>query len=111
MPYILNGQQVTLGREPVVRQGRNFVPLEDMVTKLGGTLSWDHDTKTAHATIGQWTAHVQADNPQVQVNTQQVSLTDPPYIEDGTMFVPWTFFRDAYGYKVDMEADTLVVSL
>lgn len=111
MPYMLNGQNVNIGEEPQVRQGRNYVPLEQVVQGLGGKVEWDHPSKTASATIGPWTAAVQADNTSVDVSGTKVTLQDAPYIENGTMYVPWTFFRDAYGYKVEMEGDTLNVHL
>jgi len=111
MPYVLNGQSVSLGQEPAVRNGRNYAPLEQVVQSLGGTVTWDDASKTARATIGQWTASVQMANPVVDVSGQQVTLADPPYIEEGTMYVPWYFFRDAYGYKVEMNGDTLNIHL
>ena len=111
MPYLLNNQSVTLNDEPMVREGRNYVPLEQVVQNLGGSVAWDDGAKTARATIGQWTANVQMANTLVDVNGQQVTLADAPYIEDGKMWVPWYFFRDAYGYKVEMNGDTLNVHL
>jgi hypothetical protein len=111
MPYVLNGQNVSIDQAPVQREGRNYVPLEKVVENLGGTVTWEDANKTAKATIGQWTASVQMDNPIVDVSGTKVTLSDPPYIENGQMWVPWTFFRDAYGYKVEMEGDTLNVHL
>jgi hypothetical protein len=111
MPYVLNGQNVSIGEEPTVKNGRNYVPLEDVVRNLGGNVTFDNASKTASATIGQWTANVQMDNPVVDVSGTRVTLQDAPYIENGTMYVPWSFFRDAYGYQVEMEGDTLKVHL
>ncbi|MCC2668193.1 MAG: exported protein of unknown function [Armatimonadetes bacterium] len=111
MPYLLNNQSMSLDEEPVVRDGRNFVPLESVVQSLGGTVVWDDSTKTARATITQWTANVQMDNPVVDVSGTKVTLQDAPYVEDGKMWVPWYFFRDAYGYKVEMNDGTLNVHL
>ena len=111
MPYLLNGQSITTGEEPVLREGRNYVPLEQVVQNLGGTTTWDDATKTARATLGKWTAAVQMANPVVDVSGTRVTLADPPYIEDGKMYVPWYFFRDAFGYKVEMADGTLNVHL
>jgi len=111
MPYVLNGRSVDVDEEPTVREGRNYVPLEAVVQNLGGTVTWEDATKTARATIGQWTAAVQMANPVVDVSGTRVTLADAPYIENDTMYVPWYFFRDAFGYKVEMEGDTLNVHL
>jgi len=111
MPYVLNGQNVSIAEEPTVREGRNYVPLEAVLQSLGGTVTWDNETKTASATTGQWTASVQMGNPVVDVNGTQVTLADAPYVENDTLYVPWYFFRDAFGYKVEMDGDTLQVHL
>ena len=34
MPYVLNHQNVTLSDEPVLKNGRNYVPLEEVVLSL-----------------------------------------------------------------------------
>jgi len=111
MPYILHGQEHEISEEPVERDGRQFVPLEQVVETLGGQVTWDDDSKTAHATIGQWTANVKEGDTHVDVSGTPVNLSTAPYLENGTLYVPWDFFRDAYGYKTNMEGDTLYVHL
>jgi len=110
MPYVINGQPQQI-QEPIERDGRHYVPLEAVVQTLGGTVSWDNNAKTASATIGQWTAKVHEGDTNVDVNGQQVTLNDAPYLDNGTLYVPWDFFHAAYGYKANMEGDTLYVHL
>ena len=110
MPYVINGQQQEI-QEPVERNGRHFVPLAAVVETLGGTVTWDNSGKAASAAIGQWTAHVRDGDTTVDVNGQKVTLQDAPYVENGTMYVPWDFFHWAYGYKTNIEGDTLYVHL
>lgn len=110
MPYVINGENQTL-EEPVEVNGRHYVPLAHLVEVLGGMVTWDNTSKTASCTIGQWTAKVQDGNSTVDVNGQQVNLSASPYVENGTMYVPWDFFHDAYGYKANMEGDTLNIHL
>jgi hypothetical protein len=111
MPYSLNGQNATISQEPVERNGRHYVPLAEVVEQLGGAVQWDNDAKTAHATIGQWTANLRMGDSNVDVNGTPVTLSSPPFVENDTMYVPWDFFRDAYGYKANMQGDTLYVHL
>jgi hypothetical protein len=110
MPYLINGQAQSI-EEPVERGGRHFVPLAQVVETLGGTVTWDNSSKTASATIGQWTARVQEGNTNVDVNGQQVNLNDAPYLENDTLYVPWDFFHSAFGYTATMEGDTLNIHL
>jgi hypothetical protein len=111
MPYVLNEEARTIPTEPQLWDGKHYVPLAPVVEQLGGTVNWDNNSKTASATIGQWTAQVQEGNPDVDVNGTHVQLAVPPRLENDTMWVPWDFFRDAYGYKVSMEGGTLNVHL
>jgi hypothetical protein len=78
MPYVLNGEARSVSAEPQVWEGRHYVPLAPLVEQLGGMVKWDNNSKTADATIGQWTAHVQDGNPDVDVNGTHVQLAAPP---------------------------------
>lgn len=116
MPYSINGKQVNLSAEPFEENGRHYVPLAEVVQQLGGTTNAGSGGSSATATIGQWTANVQANNTTVNVTGQDgtntnVSLVAPPIDENGTLYVPWDFFREAYGYKANMEGDTLYIHL
>jgi hypothetical protein len=47
-------------------------------------------------------------NPTVQVSStdgrsQTVNLSSAPFVENDTMYVPWDFFRDVYGYQTSMQ--------
>ena len=111
MPYVLNNESRPISAEPQVFDNKHYVPLAEIAESLGGMVEWNHDNKTASATIGQWTARVQEGNPTVDVNGTQVNLSAPPKIENNIVWVPWDFFRDAYGYKASMENGTLNVGL
>ncbi len=111
MPYNINGQTASIAEEPVERDGRHYVPLAALVEALGGTVSWDNSAKTASATIGQWTAQVQDGSTSVDVSGTAVTLAAPPYVENDTIYVPWDFFHTAYGYKTNMEGETLYIHL
>lgn len=110
MPYNIQGQSVSLGAEPFLHNNKHYVPLRDVVESLGGTVQFDNVAKIATAQIGQWTATVQMGDANVDVSGTPVSLSAPPYVEDGQMFVPFDFFKDAYGYDVSLAGDTLNIS-
>ena len=113
MPYNIQGNMISLNTEPFMHDGKHYVSLREVTEALGGNLGFDNSSKTATATIGPWAAQVQMDNGGVSVtgngNTTPVSLTAPPYIEDGEMYVPFDFFRDAYGYDVSFAGDTVSI--
>jgi len=107
MPYNIQGNTENLGTEPFLHNNKHYVPLRDVVEALGGNVTFDNDSKTSIATIGQWTANVQMANRSVDVSGTAVTLSADPYVEDGQMFVPFDFFRDAYGYEVSFSGETM----
>ena len=111
MPYNIQGREVSLGAEPFLHSNnKHYVPLRDLVEALGGTVSFDNDAKVATATIGQWKATVQMANKQVDVSGTPVTLSADPFVQDGQMYVPFDFFRDAYGYDVSIAGDTVNIT-
>jgi hypothetical protein len=111
MSYTLNGQNVTLSEEPHLKDGVLYVPLKEVVTALGGTVTWDNETKTAAATIGQWTATFQMAENTADVNGTAVTYSAPSYVNDGELYVPADFFQQAYGYKLAANGTDVTLSV
>jgi hypothetical protein len=113
MPYTINGRPTSLGAEPRKIDGQLFVPLHALVQQLGGQVNWDNESKTATTTIGQWTAPVNMNSRQLNVNNTPVTLSADPFVEDGVMWVPASFFHDAFGYNVqaDPSSEQVAVSM
>lgn len=116
MPYNIQGNNVSLSTEPFLHgNNKHYVPLRDVVESLGGTVAFDNMSKTASATIGQWTANLQMGDANVNVagadgSNTPVSLTAPPFVQEDQMFVPFDFFRDAFGYNVSFDGDTFNIT-
>jgi Copper amine oxidase N-terminal domain len=111
MPYTLQGQPASLSLEPRQQMGQTYVPLDEITRQLGGTTNWDNETKTATATIGQWTATVRMAETNVDVSGTAVTLAVPPFVDDGVLWVPADFFHAAFGYQVDVDAASQQVSI
>jgi hypothetical protein len=110
MPYSLQGQQIPISPEPQVVDGRTYVPLREIIDGLGGTISWDNDAKQATATIDRWVARVTLGDPNVDVSGTPVVLQAPPFVdEEGRLWVPASFFRDAYGYRMTIEGSNISI--
>lgn len=111
MPYTLQGQPASISQEPRIQMNRTYVPLEEITQQLGGSTTWDNDSKTATASIGQWTATIRMADTNVDVSGTAVSLVAPPFVEDGVMWVPAQFFHDAFGYQVNIDPQRLQVDI
>jgi len=114
MPYTIQGNPVSLPTEPFEKDNKNYVSLREVVEALKGTVAYDNTSKIATAAIGPWTARVEIGSRFVQVNgngqSVDVELTAPTYEEGGTLFVPFDFFRDAYGYNVAFDNGTIHIT-
>jgi len=116
MPYNIQGNTVTLGTEPFLHaNNKHYIPLRDVAESLGGNVRFDNDSKASTVTIGQWTATVQMAATNVNVagsdgSNTPVNLSSEPFVQDGQMFVPFDFFRDAFGYNVSLAGDTLSIT-
>jgi len=111
MAYTINGQPGNVSEEPRTIEGQLYVPLADIVEQLGGRVSWDNDSKIATATIGQWVATVRMADRNVDVSGTPVTLSGDPVVDQGTMYVPATFFKNAFGYEVSADAGAGNVSI
>jgi len=111
MPYTIQKESAPIGIEPRIVENRLYVPLEEIVEHLGGTVRWDNTNKVATATIGQWVATVPMGNRNVDVSGTPVTLSADPFVEQGVMYVPATFFHDAFGYTVQADPAARSVSI
>ena len=114
MPFNILGNATALPTEPFLHGDKHYVSLREVTEALGGSVTFDNDAKTSTATIGPWAATVTMGSGDVQVvgngNTTPVTLTAPAYVDNDEMYVPYDFFRDVYGYNVDMSGDSVSIT-
>ena len=107
MPYTIQETSVDLPTEPIIYQGSTFVSLREITEALGGVVAMDVALNRATATIEPWIAHVTAGNAHCTVDGDgdaiPVEIAAAPYSEGSEMFVPASFFQDAFGYEVRAE--------
>jgi hypothetical protein len=108
MPYTIQGQSAPISTDPQVREGRTYVPLREVAEQLGGRVSWDNSAKRATVTIGQWVASVNLADTNVDVSGTAVTIQAPPFVDgNGEMWVPASFFKDAFGYQVQINGSNI----
>jgi Copper amine oxidase N-terminal domain len=111
MPYTIQGEAVSLNEEPRIIQNRLYVPLAEVVERLGGRVDWDNNNKVATAAIGQWNATIRMADRNVDVSGTPVTLIADPLVDQDVMYVPASFFHDAFGYTVDVDPGSRQVSI
>jgi hypothetical protein len=113
MPYMIQGNSTPISTEPFLVEDKHFIPLREVIEALGGALTFDNTSKTATATIGPWTAYIPDGETSINVSgngqNYPVTLTAAPFIEDGTLYVPWDFLKAAFGYETSLQDGTLSI--
>ncbi len=96
----LDGSEIPFDVPPRIMNGRTMVPLRAIFERLGATVSWDQETRTATAVKGALTVTLQVGNPTAKVGTNSVPLDQPAEIVDGRTLVPARFVSEAMGATV-----------
>lgn len=81
-----------------------YLPLKEGLDQVGGTVDWDNAAKRATVHANGKTILVTMGELSVEANGAQLSLTQPPLIEGGHLYVPEEFFPNVVGRSVTVES-------
>ena len=102
MPYTLEGTGIDGIPDPILGDDTTFVPLANVAQALGGYATYDHESKIANIELGDFKLAVQADNPEVNINGELVTLQASPFIDESAMWVPVRLFA-TLGYTMHVD--------
>ncbi len=80
-----------------------FLPLKEGLDQIGGTVDWDNAAKRATVHANGKTILVTMGQTDVEANGARLTISQPPLIEDGVLYVPEEFFLDVVGRSVTVE--------
>ncbi|MCP1309957.1 stalk domain-containing protein [Paenibacillus tyrfis] len=110
--YQQSGLRVSLNRNPVYFEqlpidinAHALVPFRKIAEQLGAVISYDEPTQTITVKNAADTVTMRINNPTIQVNGQNVTLDVPPQTIYGLTFVPLRALTEAFGAKVDYDAE------
>jgi len=83
-----------------------FVPYSVIFKKLGATVSWNNNEKSATATKGKTVIKLTVGKSEALLNGQVRSLTAAPINLNGSVYVPLRFVSDALGASVNFNSAT-----
>ncbi len=107
----VNGEVQALDCEPVIVNDRTLVPIRAVIEAMGGTVSWEQETKTAtlnykddeiKLTIGDTTAYLN--------DEANVLDTAPEIINDRTM-LPIRFIAESFKFEVTWNNETREITI
>lgn len=87
--------------ETITLFNAKYVPLREALDGIGGSVEWDNESKLAIIHANGKTILSRMGETQVEVNGSVVTITQPPLIEKGLLYVPEDFFSTVVGQTVD----------
>ena len=97
----IDGDTVVFGaQKPVIVNGRTLIPLRGVFEKMGYTVTWVGETKTAVLRTVDTTVEVSAGSSSFKVNNESKSLDVPAQIMNGSMMLPLRAIGESAGANV-----------
>lgn len=96
----LDGVELYLDPEPVIKNGRTMVPMRKIFESLGAKIEWNGSTKTVTAESGSQTLKLTIGSTAAYANGSEVRLDAAPYLQNDTTLVPLRFVSEYLGADV-----------
>ena len=105
MEIYVDSQHLTLKEQPVLREGRLFLPLRSIGETLDAQVHWEGTTRSVNLSRAGKSVSVTIGSATARVNGTETTLEDAPFLAEGRTFVPLRFFAEALGARVDWKAE------
>ncbi|WP_440116138.1 stalk domain-containing protein [Paenibacillus sp. QZ-Y1] len=108
MNIMVSGKALNTPYKPIIRSGKNFVAIQDIVNAVGATTVWDNKTSTATITYGDRKVAVKIGAKAVQVNGASVTVDTPAFLnkvgKESKTYVPLAMVAEGLGFDVQYVA-------
>jgi photosystem II stability/assembly factor-like uncharacterized protein len=108
---MMDSQKLKLDTIPVVIDGTTMLPVRDIFTAVGATVSWNDAAKTATGIKEGHTIQLTLNATKASVDGKTVALSVPAQIVDNKLMVPSRFVAEAFGYEVTWDNATRTVHI
>lgn len=110
----VNGETVPIddeGTAPLIVSDRTLVPVRAIMESLGGSVSWDGDTKTASISYNSSTIELTIDNTTAFIDGSEYTLDSPATIINGRTMLPIRFVSEGLGFSVDWDSSSRTITI
>lgn len=107
----LDGKSVSLDGAPRIVKGATLVPYAGLVKALGGTATWDSQTRTVTAVSQGTTVKVTIGSKTAYINGAGKRLDASPVLADDRAYVPLRLVSEAFGKWVSYDKPSATVSI
>ncbi len=108
---LLDGKQIEFDVPPQIVSDRTMVPIRAIFEALGAEVTWNPSTRTATATIDDYTVECTIDRKWMTVRGDTVKMDVAPVIIGGRTLVPARFAAEAFGGVVGWDGNTRTVHI
>ncbi|MCD8181524.1 MAG: aldo/keto reductase [Firmicutes bacterium] len=99
------------GTTPVIVDGRTLLPVRAVAEAMGGAVEWDAETQTAILAKGDTIILLMIDSETAFLNETAYTLDCAPIIQNERTMLPIRFIAESFGYDVEWDGDTQIVTL
>lgn len=107
----LDNEKIQFDVAPLLVDGRTMVPLRAIFEKLGATVYWDSNTRTAIAQKGNTTVSIAIDDTRLYKNGTPIILDVPAQLNSGRTLVPLRAVSEAFECDVQWIGDTRTINI
>lgn len=110
----LNNEEIIFDVEPVIVDDRTMVPMRAIAEKLGATVTWDDNTKTAHAYNYDESKGVSVtvgSSYMTDIYNKVITLDAPAIVNNGRTLVPLRAVAEAFKCEVHWDGQTRTVKI
>ncbi len=107
----LDGQEVDLGVNPVLVDGRVLVPLRSVFERLGAEVNWNEFLQRVEIKRGSTRIHLTIASPDAKINGVSYQVDVPSRLVNGRTMVPLRFISQALGAHVVWDGATQAVHI
>lgn len=100
LQVIVDGKKLSLSAGAYAEKGVTFVPMRDIFTALGATVTWEGKTETIIGRKGNRSISLKVGMKQAVINGKTVKLDSPAVVRKGVTFVPVRFISEALNANV-----------
>ncbi|MBP1153651.1 MULTISPECIES: stalk domain-containing protein [unclassified Paenibacillus] len=106
-----NGKFVPQSVTPILRDGTTFVPLRGIFERLNAKVFWNATSSTAIVTGKDTTMKLTIGRDVAYVNDKAVTISEAPFIRNGSTYVPLRFISETMGAKVQWDKERWTASI
>ncbi|WP_162341470.1 stalk domain-containing protein [Paenibacillus paridis] len=111
LQVIVDGKKLSLSAAAYAEKGVTFVPMRDIFTALGASVTWEGKTGTIIGRKGNITISLQVGSKQAVINGKSVKLDAAAAVRKGVTFVPVRFISESLNATVKWDSKANAVRI